>query len=146
MAPANAACKPTWDSIPRVNCSTAPNVAKMPGSRSPFGSSRKEPQRLLLKVTRASDYGTYQAQLNGVKIGPPMDLYAPDVSEWEHHLLDFWPEPGDYTLRLECIGKNAASTGHLLGIESVRLRQRRPRVEQYAHETRQRLATAAHPA
>ena len=25
--------------------------------------------------------------------------------------------PGDHTLRFECVGKNAASSGHLLGID-----------------------------
>jgi hypothetical protein len=63
-----------------------------------------------------------------------LDLYAQDVSEWEFHLLDFWPEPGDYTLRLECVGKNPLSQGHFLGIESVRLRERRPRVQEWARE------------
>ena len=100
----------------------------------PFRVEQKKPQRLLLKVTRASDYGIYQATLNGVRIGPPMDLYAAQVSDWEIHLLDFWPDPGDYTLRLECVGKNPASSGYLLGVESVRLRERRPRVQQYSHE------------
>lgn len=93
-----------------------------------------EPRRLLLAVTRADDYGIYQAYLNGVKIGPPLDLYAPEVGEWECHLLDFWPEPGPYTLRLECIGKNDRSRGHYLGLESVRLRERRPRVRQWARD------------
>ncbi len=100
----------------------------------PFQVAQREPRRLLLKVTRANDYGIYQAYLNGVKIGPPLDLYAQDVSEWEFHLLDFWPEPGDYTLRLECVGKNPLSQGHFLGIESVRLRERRPRVKEWARE------------
>ncbi len=100
----------------------------------PFHVEQKKPNRLLLKVTRASDYGIYQASLNGIPIGQPMDLYAQLVSDWEIHLLDFWPDPGDYTLRLDCVGKNPASTGYLLGVESVRLRQRRPRVEQYSHE------------
>ena len=100
----------------------------------PFQVPQREPRRLLLKVTRANDYGIYQAYLNGVKIGPPLDLYAQDVSEWEFHLLDFWPDPGDYTLRLECVGKNPLSQGHFLGIESVRLRQRRPRVTLWARD------------
>jgi hypothetical protein len=56
------------------------------------------------------------------------------LSDWEWHLLDFWPDPGEYTLRLECVGKNPKSTGHFLGIESVRLRQRRPRVKQWARD------------
>jgi hypothetical protein len=98
----------------------------------PFAVETKEPRRLLLKVTRAEDYGIYQAYLNGVKIGPAMDLYADQVSEWEQHLLDFWPEPGQYTLRLECTGRNSKSTGHYLGVESIRLRERRPRVKEWA--------------
>jgi hypothetical protein len=52
----------------------------------------------------------------------------------EYHQLDFWPEPGKYKLRLECVGKNTISGGSYLGIESVRLRQRRPRVSQYRHD------------
>jgi len=100
----------------------------------PFNVSEKEPRRLLIRGTRAGDYGRYQAYLNGVKIGRPFDMYHDDVSEWEWHLLDFWPEPGAYTLRLECVGKNAKSTGHFLGIESVRLRERRPRVKEWAQD------------
>jgi hypothetical protein len=63
-----------------------------------------------------------------------MDLYSREVATREHHLLDFWPDPGQYTLRLECVGKNPASTGYYLGIESVRLRERRPRVTDYHHD------------
>ncbi len=100
----------------------------------PFEVQKKEPLRLLLALTHANDYGRYQASLNGVKLGRPMDLYSKEVSTREHHLLDFWPDPGKYTLRLECVGKNAASTGYYLGLESVRLRERRPRVTDYHHD------------
>jgi len=100
----------------------------------PFEIEKKEPLRLLLVLTHSYDYGKYQAYLNGVKLRGPLDLYSAEVSTREHHLLDFWPDPGRYTLRLECVGKNAASTGHYLGLESVRLRERRPRVTDYAHD------------
>jgi hypothetical protein len=100
----------------------------------PFTVQTREPRRLLIKGTRAPDYGRYQAFLNGVKIGPPMDLYHDGISDWEWHLLDFWPDPGPYTLRLECVGKTPSSTGHLLGVESVRLRERRPRVTEWARD------------
>ncbi len=100
----------------------------------PFSIAKSDPQRLLLAVTRANDYGVYQAYLNDVKIGGPLDFFAKDVSPWEFHLLDFGPEPGDYTLRLECVGKNDQSTGYYLGLESVRLRQRRPRVKEWARD------------
>lgn len=100
----------------------------------PFEVEEKEPKRLLLVLTQSYDFGQYQAYLNGVKLGPVMDLYSKDIATREYHLLDFWPEPGKYTLRLECVGKNAASTGYYFGIESVRLRERRPRVTQYGHD------------
>ena len=93
-----------------------------------------EPLRLLLVMTRSYDYGKYHASLDGVKLGGVMDLYSEDASSHEYHLLDFWPDPGTYKLRLECVGKNPTSGGYYLGIESVRLRQRHPRVTQYHHD------------
>jgi hypothetical protein len=100
----------------------------------PFEIEKKEPQRLLLVMTRSYDYGKYQAYLDDVKLGGVMDLYSSETSTREYHLLDFWPEPGEYKLRLECVGKNSTSGGCYLGIESVRLRRRRPRVSQYRHD------------
>lgn len=100
----------------------------------PLEVKRKEPLRLLLNMTRSYDFGKYQASLNGVKIGPVLDFYNETIVNEEFHLLDFWPEPGQYTLRLECVGKHAKSDGYLLGMESVRLRERRPRVEQFGLE------------
>jgi hypothetical protein len=100
----------------------------------PFTVATKEPKRLLIKGTRANDYGRYQPYLNGVKLGQPIDLYHEELSDWEWHLMDFWPDPGQYTLRLECVGKNPRSTGYFLGVESVRLRQRRPRVKEWARD------------
>jgi len=107
----------------------------------PFKIDKKEPLRLLLVMTHSYDFGKYQAYLDGVKLGPVMDLYSADIISREHHLLDFWPDPGEYKLRLECVGKNTASTGHYLGIESVRLRERRPRVRKYAHEAQKNWRT-----
>ncbi len=100
----------------------------------PFEVKKKEPLRLLLNMTKAGDFGRYQALLNGVKLGGVIDLYSPKIVSEEVHLLDFWPEPGMYTLRLQCVGKNSQSEGYYCGIESVRLRERRPRVAEMAHE------------
>ncbi len=100
----------------------------------PFEVKTKEPLRLLLNMTLADDFGKYQASLNGVKIGDPMDLYSDKLKSREFHFLDFWPEPGKYVLRLECVGKNNLSGGYYCGIESVRLRERRPRVVEYGHD------------
>ena len=100
----------------------------------PFTIQKKEPLRLLLNLTKADDFGRYQASLNGIKLGSVIDLFSAKVENEEAHLLDFWPEPGRYVLRLECVGKNAQSQGYYLGIESVRLRERRPRVAAMGHE------------
>jgi hypothetical protein len=100
----------------------------------PFIVDTKRPVRLLLNVTRSYDFGRYQAYLDGVKLGGVMDFYRDETDSWEFHLLDFWPEPGSHTLRLECVGAHPASTGYGLGLESVRLRERRPRVTEWAHE------------
>ena len=94
----------------------------------PFEVTKKEPLRLLLNMTTSFDFGMYQPYLNGVKLGGPIDLYSKDIDNREFHLLDFWPDPGKYTLRLECVGKAQESHGYYCGIESVRLRERRPRV------------------
>jgi len=100
----------------------------------PFEVKEKKPYRLLINATRSYDFGRWQAHLNGVKIGPVLDFYDETPRNWEFHLLDFWPDPGSYVLRLECVGRNHLSTGQGLGVESVRLRRRRPRVERYAHD------------
>ena len=100
----------------------------------PFEVKKEEPLRLLLNLTRSFDFGQYQAFLNGVKLGGAIDLYSAKVVGEEIHLLDFWPEPGPYTLRLECTGKNPQSQGYYCGLESVRLRERRPRVAEMGHE------------
>ena len=100
----------------------------------PLEVKKKEPLRLLLNMTRSYDFGQYQVSLNGTKLGDPIDLYSAETVNEEYHLLDFWPEPGVYTLRMECTGKNPRSSGHFLGIESVRLRERRPRVAHFGHD------------
>lgn len=95
----------------------------------PLDVKEKEPLRLLFTSTKSYDFGIYQPYLDGVKLGGPIDLYSQDVVETENHLLDFWPDPGRHIFRLECVGKNPASSGFYLGLESVRLRERRPRVK-----------------
>ena len=100
----------------------------------PFTVEEKLPVRLLLQMTRSYDFGRYRASLDGVPLGGPLDFYHAETDSWEYHLLDFWPEPGEHLLRLECVGKNPASTDHWLGFASLRLRERRPRVAEWAHD------------
>jgi hypothetical protein len=100
----------------------------------PFEVKAKEPLHLILRGTRTVDGGSYQALLNGIKIGRPLDFYAEASGRQEFQLLDFWPEPGTYTLRLESVGKNPKSTGTACAVESVRLLERRPRVAKFGHD------------
>jgi hypothetical protein len=100
----------------------------------PLVVKKKEPLRLLLQATKSFDFGQYQVWLSGVKLQEPVDCYSAETTSEEVHLLDFWPDPGAYRLRLECVGKNPQSRGYYLGLESVRLRQRRPRVMTYGHD------------
>jgi hypothetical protein len=100
----------------------------------PIEVKAKEPLRLAIDVIRSQEGGLYQALLDGVKIGRPLDFFKSESDGWEFPLLDFWPEPGGHTLRLECVGKNPRSGGYTLGLESVRLLERRPRVAEYGHD------------
>jgi hypothetical protein len=100
----------------------------------PIEVKAKEPLRLAINATSAPDGGRYQTLLDGVKIGEPLDFHNDGHTAREFQLLDFWPDPGIYTLRLECVGKNPQSSGYAAGIESVRLLERRPRVAEYGHD------------
>ncbi len=100
----------------------------------PFEVKQKEPLRLLLNATKSYDFGQYQAFLDGTKLGGVIDLYSAKLVNEEVHLLDFWPEAGPHKLRLECVGKNPAAQGYFCGLESLQLRERRPRVKEMAHE------------
>jgi len=100
----------------------------------PFEVAEKEPLRLLINVGKGPNLGIYEVSLDGVKLGTRMDFYSPAVEAREYHFLDFWPEPGSYVLKLSCVGKNHLSSGNGLMIESVRLRERRPRVKEMAHD------------
>ena len=99
-----------------------------------FDIARKEPLRLVLILTQSYDYGIWQPYLNGIKLGKPLDLYAEKPAPREFHIMDFWPDPGHYTLRLERVGRNRDAVGGTLGLDSIRLYERRPRVAEYAHE------------
>ncbi len=97
----------------------------------PFEIAEKKPLRLILRLTRSYDYGSYRVLVDGAAIGGARDLYAEDTEVKEVPVLDFWPEPGRHVVRLEYAGRADASKGDLLGIESVLLRERRPRVKEY---------------
>lgn len=124
----------------QVGVHDAPHLLYMPPAAEgawleiPVTVEKKEPLRLLLNVTKSYDFGIYQAYFDGTRIGDRFDLYGENIEAGEVHLLDFWPDPGKHTLRLECVGRNPRSQGCYCGIESVRLRERRPRVAEWARD------------
>jgi hypothetical protein len=100
----------------------------------PIDVEAKEPLRLEVAAVLAPAGGLYQAFLDGVKIGRPLDFHAEAPSGSAFPLLDFWPDPGSHVLRLECVGRSARSAGYACGVGSVRLLERRPRVAGYGHD------------
>lgn len=89
----------------------------------------KEPLRLLVNMAKGPHLGIFQVYLDEVLLCNHFDCYSPKIQQHELHLLDFWPDPGIYTLMLLPSGKNHLASGMSLMIESVRLRERRPRVK-----------------
>jgi hypothetical protein len=77
---------------------------------------------LLLRVCHAADYGVYRVILDGKEIGT-VDLFFPTI-QFAGEKLGGWQEikSGAHTLRLECTGKNAASTGYFLGMDLLLLK------------------------
>lgn len=99
----------------------------------PLVVEEKEPLRLIAVLERSPHSGIYQAWFDGVKLGEPIDLYSAEPEIDDLQFMDFWPEPGKYVFRLECVGRNHLSDGYEIGINSVRLRERRPRVKEIGY-------------
>ncbi|TAH37075.1 MAG: DUF2961 domain-containing protein [Planctomycetota bacterium] len=89
-----------------------------------FPVPREEFRALILPLTRSYDYGTYRILLDGVERVARIDLYGAEVTLREIDLGSQKLAPGTHTLRFECLGRNPLSSGHFLGLDSVRLRQR----------------------
>jgi hypothetical protein len=102
----------------------------------PFEVAAKEPLRLEVAAKLLADGGLYQAFLDGVRIGRPLDFSRTPGSSVDavFPLLDLWPEPGTHVLRLECVRTGARSPGLACAVETVRLLERRPRVAAYGHD------------
>jgi hypothetical protein len=89
-----------------------------------FDVEAEQTRRLVLPITHSYDFGVYQIALDGKPAGEPIDFYSPKVELREHSLGDVALSAGRHTIRLECTGRNASSTGWKLGVDSVRLRER----------------------
>ena len=100
----------------------------------PFEIAKKEPLRLLLNATKSYDFGRYQALLNGVKIGAPSTSTTPRLPAKRSTC-----SISGLTRAVTRSGSNASARtprprAITVGLESVRLRERRPRVAEFGHD------------
>jgi len=90
---------------------------------------------LVLRVTRAPDYGRWRILLDGRDVTTladypdwdprgAQDLYARDVEVRDLYLGSYALAAGPHTLRFELAGRNGLSTGNALGFDSIRFRER----------------------
>jgi hypothetical protein len=77
-----------------------------------------------LAFTHSYDFGIYRITLDDEPVAEEMDFYSPNVELRELSLGERTLTPGKHVLVLECVGKSPASKGWMLGVDSVRLRER----------------------
>jgi hypothetical protein len=128
-----------WKAVPEAKHSETPLAEQaLPGATDGkqlfFQPTQQEPQpwidipfhvekeaigHLVVRACHAKDYGTYRVLLDGKEVGK-VDFYSPEL-QFGDEKLGGWRElsPGDHRLRFELAGKNASSTGILLGIDSI---------------------------
>ncbi len=75
---------------------------------------------LVVKYTKSWDYAQIQSFLDGKKVGPVEDTYAPSVTPAEPLTLGKFELPaGRHLLRFQAVGHNPESKGYLMGIDHV---------------------------
>jgi hypothetical protein len=79
--------------------------------------------KVIMHFTKAPDYGIAQLQLDGQKLGEPMDFYhASVVPSGEVNLGVRELSAGEHKLTVEITGANAAAIkGYMFGLDYVRL-------------------------
>lgn len=90
----------------------------------PFDVNVQERRRFVLAFTHSYDFGAYSVRLDDDVLAERLDLHSPEVRIREHHFGDRTLSVGRHVLRLECLGKDASSTGFKLGLDTLRLRER----------------------
>jgi hypothetical protein len=100
-----------------------------------FNVDKEEYRGLVLRMTYAEDYGIYRIFLDGRNIRQPedymagekiedYDFYSKTLQVKDHYLGSLKLATGKHTLKFEYVGRNPFSKGSLLGLDSVRLRER----------------------
>src|SRR5262249_9221550 len=89
-----------------------------------FNVEQEQKRRLFVPITHSYDFGIYATSLDGKQVGHPIDFFTQTVEAHDQPLGDLPLKPGQHTTRLTCTGRNPASRGWKLGVDSVRLRER----------------------
>jgi hypothetical protein len=100
-----------------------------------FKVEKKEYRALVLRMTYAADYGACRILLDGQPVpladdgthpqeSPVIDFYSRDLDVRDVYLGSMTLAPGKHTVRFEAAGRHPLAKGNLLGLDSVRLRQR----------------------
>ncbi len=97
-----------------------------------FDVEKEEYRGLVLRFTRAGDYGIYRILLDGQNVADiekkrwlrAVDFYAERLAVNDVYVGSLRLAKGKHVLRLEGVGRNPFSRGMLLGLDSVRLRER----------------------
>jgi hypothetical protein len=97
-----------------------------------FSVEKEEYRGLVLRFTYANDYGIYRIFLDGKNIGDyeqkdwlkSVDFYSESLQVKDIYVGSLLLTKGKHTLRFEGSGRNPNSQGMLLGLDSIRLRQR----------------------
>jgi hypothetical protein len=113
-------------------------TAKGPGSKLtiPFDVADDGRYEIVAQVAHSADYGTYSTELDGKPTASAealehepgantgaagsIDAYFPEIYVAEDHLIG-WARlaKGRHTITFVCTGKNSASTGYNLGIDTL---------------------------
>lgn len=97
-----------------------------------FDVAKEEYRGLVLRFTHADDYGIYRVLVDGKNIADlegkdwlkSIDFYSAGLSVGDTYVGSLRLAAGKHLLRLECLGESSGSRGALLGLDSVRLRER----------------------
>lgn len=89
-----------------------------------FNADKAGRQRVIVRLTRANDYGIVQLRINGQKAGDTIDLYNNGVAPTEEiDLGSFDLKKGENTLTAEIVGANDdAVKAYMFGIDYLLLR------------------------
>jgi hypothetical protein len=115
----------------------------------PFSVPENGRYEILAMCTGGPDYGIYAAEVDGAAIGEVLEPYSTIVPEAgakeTGESFDFWAkhpsmtrgcvlgrfdlDAGDHEVAWICSGRNALSTGHKLGVDSLVLSRVHPSVD-----------------